>query len=158
MKRVPVGKNEYAMVDDDDYARVSAVNWYITGHGYAYSEKVLSGKTSKILMTHFIMGKPEKGFVVDHINRNRLDNRKDNLRFCTLAQNNMNRKMQKNNTSGYTGVFWHKPAKKWQVFICIDKKQTHVGIYADKKEAALAYNEAAKEHYGEFARLNVITD
>mgnify|MGYP001579989416 CR=1 FL=1 len=85
-----------------------------------------------------------------------LDNKKDNLRICTNSQNGMNRKLNNNNTSGHKGVHWHKFSKTWHARILMCKKRKHLGQFDTKKEAAIAYNKAAKEFFGEFARLNII--
>ena len=91
---------------------------------------------------------------VDHINGNRLDNRKENLRLVTPQQNNMNRKPLKNSTSKYKGVFWDKNRNKWLVLIMIGDKSRYLGRYQDEREAALAYDKAAKKLFGEYAYLN----
>ena len=91
---------------------------------------------------------------VDHINGNRLDNRKENLRLVTPQQNNMNRKPLKNSTSKYKGVFWDKNRNKWLVLIMIGDKSRYLGRYQDEREAALAYDKAAKKLFGEYAHLN----
>ena len=91
---------------------------------------------------------------VDHINGNPLDNRKSNLRICTNAENQRNRGVNKNNTSGYKGVCWAKQNKKWKARIKHNGKLIHLGYYKDKEEAARAYDKKAKELHGEYAYLN----
>ena len=91
---------------------------------------------------------------VDHINGNRLDNRKENLRLATPQQNQMNRKSHRNSTSKYKGVSWDKSRNKWRALIMIDNKYKHIGRYQDEREAALAYDKAARELFGEYAHLN----
>lgn len=117
--------------------------------------RILSiGNFSKDIRMHRqIMGEPE-GMEVDHSDNNGLNNQKSNLRIATHWQNLANRALQKNNTSGYRGVSWSKQAKKWWAQIYVDSKTVHLGLFDDVKEAARAYNEAAIERYGEFARLN----
>ena len=105
---------------------------------------------------HRVILKTPKGMDTDHRNGDGLDNRRCNLRICTKSQNSINRKMQSNNTSGYRGVYWHKRDKKWLAHIKIDGKKINFGYCSTKEQAAEAYNEAAKKHYGEFARLNII--
>lgn len=97
---------------------------------------------------------PEDGFWVDHINGDTLDNRRSNLRLCTVSGNNHNRMKSKNNTSGYKGVSWLKQNQKWRAYIKVNSKDKHLGCYLDKEDAARAYDKAAKEYFGEFARLN----
>jgi hypothetical protein len=98
---------------------------------------------------------PPDDLVVDHINHNGLDNRKANLRLATCAQNSYNRKQfRKRQTSKYTGVSWIKQIKKWRVIICYKRKNIHIGYFKDEKQAAKAYDKAAKQYHGEFASLN----
>ncbi len=98
--------------------------------------------------------------LVDHKNRDTLDNRKCNLRLCTKSENMRNRAMSKNNQSGYKGVryfpFGRRKTKFWKAQIVFNHKYIHIGYYHTKEEAALAYNTKAKELFGEFACLNTI--
>jgi HNH endonuclease/AP2 domain len=97
--------------------------------------------------------------IVDHINGNGLDNRRANLRDATKSQNQQNRKRpNKNNKSGYKGVYWHGTASKWVAAITVESKFHGLGLYEKKEEAALAYNVAALRLYGEFAALNQIKE
>ena len=106
------------------------------------------------MMHRQIMNAP-KGIVVDHINRNGLDNRKANLRFATVSQNNWNSRKGFNcGSSKYKGVSWSKDKKKWAVWLSVNKKNKQFGYFDDEKEAARVYNEVAKKHRGEFAVLN----
>ena len=89
---------------------------------------------------------------VDHKNRNGLDNRRENLRYVTQSQNNMNRSKNTLSTSGYKGV--HKNGNSWSASIKIKGKKLHLGTYITKEEAALQYNKAALKHFGEFACIN----
>jgi hypothetical protein len=97
---------------------------------------------------------PSEGMFVDHINRKQLDNRRENLRLCSKADNLRNSGKQKNNKSGYIGVSYHKKAKKWQVTIGYKGKYNYLGIFNNRKEAAKVYNDKAKELLGKFAVLN----
>jgi len=91
---------------------------------------------------------------IDHINRNRSDNRLNNLRLSTFQQNHFNRSKQSNNRSGFKGVSWHKQKQKWVAQIKIEGKNKFLGFFEDPEEAYLKYCEKAIEHYGEFARLD----
>lgn len=99
-----------------------------------------------------IVGTPE-GMDTDHINGDKLDNRRSNLRICTHAQNGANRGPQKNGSSGYKGVSYH--CKKWRVQICINGKTKRLGGFNSLLDAAKAYDKAARKYHGEFARTNV---
>ena len=103
---------------------------------------------------HRLLMDPPKGMVIDHINHNGLDNRRENLRICTRAENSRNRGKQKNNTSGYKGVCWYKRDKKWRAQIKKDSKKIHIGYFDIIEDAARAYDAKAKELFGEFAHLN----
>ncbi len=94
---------------------------------------------------------------VDHINQVKDDNRWCNIRECNSSQNKGNELLRADNTSGYKGVVWDKDRNKWRAQISINNKQTNLGRFDCKYEAARAYNEAAIEHFGEFACLNDVT-
>jgi len=98
---------------------------------------------------------PPDHLFVDHINHNGLDNRKANLRPATCAQNNYNsRHFRKSKSSKYRGVNWNKQRKKWFALINYNKKEKFIGAFKDEKQAAKAYDKAAKKYHGEFASLN----
>lgn len=146
---IPVGLNAkfgYAMVDKED-AWIDKYKW-TSSKGYATNRTGLS-------IHRLVMGEP-KGMAVDHIDGNILDNRKNNLRICTLAENSRNFKLSKANKSGYRGVSWRKTHNAWSVAIRFDGKVYWLGLFKDKINAAKAYNKAAKEKFGEFARLNEV--
>ena len=90
---------------------------------------------------------------IDHINGFRLDNRFQNLREATRAQNLANRRMPKHNTSGYKGIVLHKPSGRWIARIAINRQVTYLGYFDTAEDAHLAYARAAAEHHGKFARL-----
>jgi hypothetical protein len=96
--------------------------------------------------------------LVDHINHNGMDNRRENLRLASQAQNTANTPPYKHNTSGMKGVCWNKACKKWGAYICADNRVAHLGLFNSIEEAAEAYNRKAVEVWGEFAFLNIIGD
>lgn len=161
MKLIPVGTRCSALVDEEDFEIVSKYKWSISGYGYARAAKYDTGILDKnghikqrvIKMHRLIMNAPT-GISVDHINGNPLDNRRKNLRLCTMSQNLSNRPRQKNNTSGYKGVYSHQG--KWVAEVKCKGKKFYLGIFDDKNSAALAYNVAAKKYHREFAVLNEI--
>ncbi|HXP51308.1 MAG TPA: HNH endonuclease [Bacteroidia bacterium] len=93
---------------------------------------------------------------VDHRDRDSINDRIENLRAATRSQNQMNRRSNIDSTSKYLGVSWNKRMKKWVVSIKVNKKGKYLGCFIDEEKAALAYNEAASMHFGEFANLNII--
>ncbi len=160
MKEILLTQNKVALVDDEDYDELSKYKWRIkVGDGglfYARRNKRINGKRIEIPMHRQIMNTP-KGMEVDHIDHNGLNNQKSNLRNCTTQENQFNVSKIRGK-SKYKGVCTYKNGKRelFRVFISINKKQTFIGYYKTEIEAALAYNDAAQKHYGEFAQLNVI--
>lgn len=156
-KLIPVGKN-YAIVDDDDYERVKNHLWHIQTRRYAAAR--LGGKL--ILMHRYIMG-DTKGIAYDHKNGFGLDNRRDNIRIATQAENsrNVNKQRPKGRpdpitSSKYKGVSWRTDRHRWQAYIGTGKDRDSLGCYETEDLAAAAYNKAAIVRYGEFANLNEI--
>lgn len=153
MKKIPLGGKhgvgKYAIIDDDDYYIVGSDGWFLNS-GYAVKR---NGK-SHIKMHRLVMKTPVGG-ITDHINGDKLDNRKSNLRITTQQVNVLNRPLQKNNESSFRGVSWHSGVKKWCVQIGANSfKDKHIGYYDDKIQAALAYDVAAKAIFKEHAVLN----
>ena len=98
----------------------------------------------------------QPGEEIDHKDGDKLNCLDDNLRICSVAQNRQNSKIQKNNKSGYIGVSWKKPIKKWAAYICVNGKNKFLGYFSIKEDAARAYNIAAIKYFGEFAVLNEV--
>jgi len=156
MALIKLTQGQSALVDDEDLEYLSQFRWhYHCGYAYRAVLDLVSRKMRRIAMHNDLL-KTRNGFVCDHINGDTLDNRRCNIREATIAQNNMNKGNQKNNTSGYKGVSWHKYHNSWKSYITLDKKRIHLGSYQCPKEAAQAYNEAAIKYHGDFAKLNNI--
>jgi hypothetical protein len=134
-----------ALIDEEDIPLVSKYNWWMTTNGY------VENKNSTLLHNLILSCK-----MVDHIDGNKLDNRKSNLRKCTKAQNAVNSKIRSTNTSGYRGLWWRDSRKRWVARIMVDGKHLWLGSFKKKTDAAKAYNDAAVKYFGEFARLNKI--
>ena len=161
MVEIPITKGHVAVVDDNDYERISQYSWCYHGDGYAARGYNKDKRVVIEKMHHLIIGKPPKGMVVDHINGNKLDNRKSNLRFVTHQQNSFNSKKRIPpkkgvNPSKHKGVTWRNDRNKWRATITIDGKRLYLGLFESEDDAAEAYNKAAKEHFGDYARLNQI--
>lgn len=160
MKLLPLTQNRFAIIDDEDFDRVSQYKWQFDNYGYATRVKHISGSKKNRILQHFslhrtIMNCP-KGKQVEHINGNSLDNRKENLRFSTQHQNSMNKGISKNNTSGFKGVCWNKRKNRWMVRLGFNYKELFLGYFDDLEEAVKIYNQNAIKYFGEFARLNII--
>lgn len=145
MKKIPVGNGHFALVDDEDYELVGQRRWHLNNRGYIKSGKVL---------LHRLVTSAPPGYDVDHIDGDKMDNRRSNLRVCTRGQNLANQKRSANNTSGYKGVTFNKECNRWQAYIHQDGRQYHLGLFHDIVDAARAYDAAAQEKFGEFARPN----
>lgn len=154
MRNIQLTKGVVALIDNADFKLVSKHKWYLGSHGYAVTT-VAAGK--KVLMHRLLMNPPAKQ-CVDHINGEKLDNRRPNLRNCTPSQ--ISRNGVGWGKSGYKGVYLmktpYKLRKPWQAHISFDGRKYHLGFLAKDKEAAAAYNEAATKHYSQFARLNTL--
>lgn len=158
MKKIKLTKGFYAIVDGVDYEYLNQFNWSIDGSGYPQRATTINGKKRPIRMHRDLLNLV-RGQMADHKDGNKLNDRRGNLRICIKAENNRNRGLLRNNTSGYIGVWkrkekWRK--KVWAVEIHINNKKKYIGSFLTKEEAARAYNEAAKDCFGEFAVLNVV--
>ena len=157
-RRIPLTQGRFAIVDPDDYPRLSKDKWRLCrtkGKNVLYAERSIrlpNGKYSRILM-HRQLIQPPDGYVIDHINGDGLDNRRANLRFATVAQNAWNSK-KRNPRSGYKGVCFDKQKRLWRAAIVCHRKRIHLGYFKDKIPAAKAYDNAARKLHGRFASLN----
>ncbi len=141
-----------AIVDDEDFPLVSKHKWRLHRDGWAYTP----WEGHAIGMHRLIINAP-KGIPVDHKNRIKLDNRRENLRFADYAKNSQNRvksKRRKPCSSRFKGVYWKTDLKIWAAYITANGNRIHLGIHKKQKDAAAAYNRAAIQWFGEFACLN----
>lgn len=147
------GKNsdKFAIVDKEDYDKLSQYKWFL--HPTGYVRRNLKGG-GQILLHREIMNTPEDLFT-DHINGNRLDNRKTNLRICTARQNSYNKKSNYPNPLGVRGVS-QRYGKRFYVRIKTSQGHKYIGAYDNLIDAARAYDDAARKYHGEFAILNNI--
>jgi hypothetical protein len=160
-RRVKLTKGKYAKVDAADYERVTSFRWSAVKKGrkyYAVSYKSRGGRKFNLGMHRFIMGVRESRVVVDHINHDGLDNRRANLRLASHRENMRNMRKWKGGksrcSSSYKGVARHRERRKWRSQITVDGVQKFLGYHEDEESAARAYDEAAKQYFGEFACLN----
>lgn len=140
--------NNEILVDEESWHLLNKCPWIVCEKGYAKSKSYM----------HRIIINAKSDEKVDHINRNKLDNRRENLRISTSAQNNHNRTKSPNATSKYYGVCLRKSIKKWETYVTHNKKKHSCGYFDDEIQAAKAYNKKAIELYGEYANLNHFDD
>lgn len=160
VRQIPLTKGQVALVDDDDFDRLSQFSWYAQPHrGTFYAQRTIysDGKRRTIHMHHEVLGvQPYER--IDHRNRNGLDNRKQNLRTATHSQNQWNRGPQANNASGFKGVYLDRCTGRWQAEIRFQRKRIHLGRFASPELAARAYDAKAIELHGQFAFVNFPND
>jgi hypothetical protein len=144
----------YAKIDTLMHAKCKTEKWHLMKKDRKRSGH--EGNTDYVCnangvpLHRFILGEPEEGYVVDHINRDGLDNRVCNLRFATFSQNNMNKGIARNNTSGCTGVDWSRSVGKWRARIKLKRKTIELGYFTEKKDAIKARKQAEIKYFGEF--------
>lgn len=168
---IALTKGQVAVVSNED-ADLAKVSWYVLfAPNYAGGGRYLAvrcirrtgGRTRRVLMHRIILarmlGRPlTRRDMVDHADGNPLNNQRSNLRLASWAENGFNRSRQANGTSGYKGVTWFKRRQKWQALIQCRGKRHFLGYYDTAEEAAHAYDAAARELHGEFARFNFPLD
>ena len=148
-----------AIIDDESYAIIKGHKWSAVtiyrNNGTVINNYAVTriGKYSTVRM-HRLITDVAKELVIDHIDGNGLNNCLSNLRICEQYQNAMNKRPQLNTASIFKGVNWHKGRKKWIATIRINKERKYLGGFIAEEDAAKAYDAAALELFGEFARPN----
>jgi hypothetical protein len=148
VKQIPLGGGGCAYVDAADFEWLSQWTWHLCG-GYAVRRR-----NGKAIFMHREIMQPPKGMVVDHLNRNKLDNTRVNLRVCTHRENACNREKKRGTSSRFKGVGFRKDRDKWYAAIKFGPKPIFLGYFTEEIDAARAYDRAAVEYFGESARLN----
>lgn len=159
-KTIPLTQGKVAIVDDADYERFSKIKWqalwnlgtqsFYAARRASIAERLLGAP--KTIYMHREVNRTPKGKQTDHISHDTLDNTRGNLRTATTAENGQNQGKHKDNTSGYKGVTLDKQRQKWKAQIQVNGKHKNIGYFDDPEDAARAYQTAAKELHGEFAR------
>lgn len=158
MKLIQLTQGQFALVDDEDYERVSKFKWYAAGKSrggdfYAMRRSTKNGGEARknIHLHRSILNDPPLEMDVDHINHNTLDCRKSNLRACTKSQNRMNRRgPQKNSKTGLRGVLFDSDRGKFLAQIRMGGKNIYIGRFDSAESASAAYIEANKKYFGDF--------
>jgi len=161
MKLIPLTQGKFAMVDDSDFEWLNQWKWYaLKSHNTWYAvrniETGVDGKQERLYMHRIILSIDNPKTKGDHRDHDGLNNQRENLRLCTDAQNQANRRSSANGTSKYLGVSWYSRDKVWKAQINKYGKTNHLGYFKNEIDAAIAYNNAAKKLHGEFANLNII--
>ena len=151
MKLILLSNGEFTKVDDEDFEWLSDYKWMKSNKGYV-TITIPTSRCSKF-MHKMIMNTPI-GLETDHINQDKLDNRRCNLRICTTRENQANSKIRVDNTSGYRGVNYLKKYKKWAANIRINGKKKYIGWFDSAEEAARAYDKFLFALYGNICTLN----
>ena len=151
MKEIPLGNGLASMVSDEDYDRVVSDRWSF-GKPYVKRTFRSDGKFHTLYLHRVILNAP-KGMMVDHVNGDKLDNRRENLRLCTSKQNAYNKGLTTSNRSGFKGIHWDAERNRWRARICIDGKEKKLGRFLTAELAHKAYCEAALKYHGEFANF-----
>lgn len=154
---IKLSQGRYAKVDPQDYYRLNEQNWFAAeSRGRLYATGHTSGKGGikrRTIKMHKLILNAPKGLEIDHRNGDGLDNRRSNLRLGTHQQNTHN-KISKKGRSKYKGVSFKKQTGKWGASIGVNYKRTHLGYFEKEVDAAIAYDKAAYQMMGEYARLN----
>ncbi len=155
---IPLTQDKFAIVDEEDYEWLCQYKWHASKKGRTWY--AASQRSKKRLTMHRVILNAPKGLVVDHINHNGLDNRKENLRLCTYAQNSQNSRPHNrlNKWSQYKGVTFDKKRNYFKALIQHNKKKYFLGSFKNEIKAAKAYDKKAREFFGEFAYLNFPND
>lgn len=155
MRRIALTQGQFALVDDADFDWLSQWRWYYRSEGYpARHRHIDDGPGTSIIRMHTaILGIIPSGLMPDHIDRNKLNNQRSNLRLVTRSQNYRNSGLSTRNTSGFRGVSWDKAREKWDARITVNGVQIHLGRFDNLAEASMAYKAEVSKH---FALLNQV--
>lgn len=161
MKKIPLSKGLFALVDDEDFEELNKHKWHAIksrNNYYAGRQEYEKSKHKRRVYMHNVVLKVmNKENIVDHKDLNSLNNQKYNLRECSIAQNNKNKGVYRNKKSKYIGVYFGYKGKKGQVFIAQisnDKKIIYLGSFYNEIDAAKAYDEACLKYHGEYGKTN----
>lgn len=148
---VPLTQGKTAVIDAADVCLVEGFNWRHKA-GYAVTTARSSDGKRCIVRMHRVIAQTPSDFETDHINGDKLDNRRENLRRATRSENMRNTGIQINNTSGYKGVTWSKARSKWRAKIGLHGKRIHLGYHESQDAANQSYIDAATRLHGEFQK------
>ncbi len=151
---IPITRwNARTYLDDEDYHRAQDFHWYKTKNGYVAGTVLEQGVRRRVYLHRWLLN-AQPGQFVDHIDGNKLNNRRSNLRLVTRSQNQANRRRNANSRSRYKGVTWHKHKKRWLARIQVRGRRITIGYFTDPLQAAHEYDAFARTNFGEYARVN----
>ena len=156
-RKIQLGQGKYTIVEPPDYYRLQHYKWWLHSNGsnlYAARTEITDNLKSRIIFMQRDIMQPTDELEVDHRNCDSLDNRRDNLRIVTHAQNMRNRRKRKNTSSRYIGVSFHKKRKHWTANIRRNGKKIWLGSFKNEIDAARAYDAAVKKYNIKYARIN----
>lgn len=151
MKTIPLTRGAFALIDDEDFALINSYTWHLSKAGYATTN------SKPMVYMHRLVNRTPPDVDTDHINGNTIDNRRSNLRDCTVSQNLMNRRAQRNNKTGLKGVSWLRMrpnlSRRYFAQIKAGGVKRFLGYFHTAEEAHLAYVAAAKHLHGAFLKI-----
>lgn len=156
-RKIDLGLGKFTIVEPPDYYRLQHFKWWLHSNGtnlYAARTEITDDLKSKIVFLQREIMQPPAHLEVDHRNCDSLDNRRDNLRIVTHAENMRNRRKRKNTSSRYIGVSFRKKRKRWDANIRHNGRKIWLGSFTNEIDAAKAYDDAARKYHIKFARLN----
>lgn len=162
MKEIPLTRGKVALVDDADFEALAKYKWQAKRDKktwYVYRRARKSDGEKGLMSMHRQIMVAGPGREVDHKDGDGLNNQRDNLRLCSHAQNMCNHQHKTDGCSSlYKGVCWRKDVARWVAKIRVSRRLIHLGLFDSQEDAAQAYNQAAKQYFGEFAALNEIDE
>jgi hypothetical protein len=161
-REIALTRGKVAIVDDEDFAFLAQWKWYAHFDGsnwYARRNETIAWGSrathkQRAVTMHRALLQPPNGTQIDHISGDGLDNRRANLRVCSARGNQCNKRAHRGSSSRFKGVSWAKRQRRWAAGLTLHGRRLHLGYFLEEEAAARAYDSAAKEHHGEFARLN----
>lgn len=154
MAQITTSRGQVVLMDQDDFERFGGMSWFVSKRGYVVRNVATeTGRTIDNLHRQIMGATIGDGQIVDHINGNKLDNRKANLRICTNAENVRNSRRRPSNSSGFKGVYLHRASGLWHATIKVDGTKHSLGYFKDPADAHAAYRAGAVKHHGEFANF-----
>lgn len=157
-RTISLTQGKVAIIDAADFERINQWKWHAVfkkhRDTWCAARTVRNGKKCRTVLMHRVILVAPDGMDVDHRDGDGLNNRRSNIRVATKQQNNFNKAIQRNSSSGRKGVSWNASCSKWHAYISVNRRKIYLGLFIDKEDAAKAYEDAAKAFAGEFTRTH----